>query len=298
MKTQQHSTLLMSLLTIIPAIFTSVTYAENQTGYLCLDTTSAYDRNFKWYNTMGPLPLFAGDHYVFTGSRATDVYQDALSLEAVTAGRTFALTARINIYIENPSASDRDEFAIFVTDDTRVFTGDEFGFVIRQRSPAIYAYIQSPRIAEFFKEFRIEDLPGKTGKTYTLKAVYSEMGDKGLIRFFINDIVVLVTDYPKIYGENFYLVISSKKLSPENIDTSKNYMKVYSACIVNLPPQRVEDVATKSTTQQIALSEWTVTLILWAANTILIALLSVNLYLLKRRLKGTTLHRRSHSSIQ
>jgi len=59
----------------------------------------------------------------------------------------------------------------------------------------------------------------------------------GVIRSSINDINVFTQDFPTISGEEFYLVISSKKLSPESVDASGNYMKVFSACIVNLPTE-------------------------------------------------------------
>jgi len=275
--------LALSLLIIMP-----MAHGDNQLRDLCLDTTTAYDRNFKWYNTAGPLPSFNGDHYVFTGSSASNVYQDALSLKAIEAGKTFALSARISLYIENPSQSDRDEFAIFVTDDTRVFTGDEFGFVIRQKSSTINGYIQSPRIPEFFKEFRLENIPIGVEKTYTLKAIYSEVNNRGVIRFFINDINVFTQDFPIISGEEFYLVISSKKLSPESVDTSGNYMKIFSACMVNLPPQRADNIAQETFSQNGSQYMEQMMLMVLALNSTALIILAIVLLALTRSLRKSS----------
>jgi hypothetical protein len=264
-----------------------VARGDSQLKDLCLGMTTAYDQNFKWYTTAGPLPSFNGDHYVFTGSSASNVYQDALSLKAVEAGKTFALSARISVYIENPSQSDRDEFAIFITDDTRVFTGDEFGFVIRQKSSTINGYIQSPRIPEFFKEFKLENIPIGVEKAYTIKAVYSEVNNKGIVRFFINDINVFTQDFPIISGEEFYLVISSKKLSPETVDTSGNYMKVFSTCIVNLSPQRADGAAGETASQNISPSTEQIMLTVLTLNSVALIILAVALLALTRRLKTT-----------
>ncbi|BAJ50264.1 hypothetical protein CSUB_C0403 [Candidatus Caldarchaeum subterraneum] len=266
--------LLPMLLALLLMSSTAVAHGEDQPRELCLDLATAYDRNFKWYNTMGPQPVYNGDHYLFTGSRATNVYQDALATTSIEAGRTFALSTRISIYMENRSPSDRDEFAVFVTDDTKVFTGDEFGFVIRQKSSTINGYIQSPRIPEFFREFRLDDIPLGVEKTYTLKAVYSEVDDETIIRFFVNDVNVLTYGYPKVTGENFYLVISSKKLSPENVDTSGNYVKVFSACIVNLPPQRADNT-TQTSPQQSSTPEQKYILIMLIAQSVLLTLLVI-----------------------
>lgn len=82
-----------------------------------------------------------------------------------------------------------------------------------------------------------------------MKAVYSEIDGRAIIRFFVNDVNVLVHDFPIVTGENLYLVVSSKKLSPQSIDTSRNYMKVYSTCIVNLPVPRT-DITNQSSTQK------------------------------------------------
>lgn len=276
---------LITLLTLSFLITMPLAHGDSQLKDLCLDMTTAYDQSFKWYNTAGPLPSYNGDHYIFTGSSASNVYQDALSLKSVEAGKTFALSTRVSIYIANPSQSDRDEFAIFVTDDTMVFTGDEFGFVIRQKSSTINGYIQSPRIPEFFKEFRLESIPIGVEKTYTLKAVYSEINNRGIIRFFINDINVFTHDFPIISGEKFYLVISSKKLSPESVDTSGNYMKVFSACMVNLPPQRANSIIQETSSQNEFSSMEQLMLIALVLNSVMLVTLAIVLLVLARRLK-------------
>lgn len=273
------------LLLLITFILLPSIYGANQPADLCLDLTTAYDQNFKWYNTNGSLPAYHADHYLFTGSKFTNVYQDALSLKSIEAGKTFALSARVSVYIENLSASDRDEFAVFITDDTRVFTGDEFGFVVRQSSSTINGYIQSPRIPEFFKEFKLESIPVGSERTYTLKAVYAEIGDKGVIRFFINDISVFVHDFPKISGEKFYLVISSKKLSPTSIDTSRNYMKAYSACMINLPIQRADENPDASAHQQ-ADPHMNLIITLLILNTAIASLLLALIGVMLRRIKS------------
>lgn len=210
---------------------------------LCIDMSTAYDQGFKWYNTAGPLPAYMGDHYLFTGSSSTNMYQDAVSLRTIKVGKAFALSARVSIYIDSKSQSSRDEFAIFVSDDAKVFTGDEFGFVVRQDSTSLFGYLQSPRLYEFFKEFKLADVPVGREETYNLKAVYSELDERAIVRYFINDVNVLVYDFPVVTGEELYLIVSSKKVSDPSIDTSRNFMKVYSACVVNLPTPRI-DVAT------------------------------------------------------
>jgi hypothetical protein len=270
----------ISLLIIMPIV-----HGDGQFKDLCLDMTTAYDRNFKWYNTAGPLPSFNGNHYVFTGSSASNVYQDALSLKTIEAGKTFVLSARISVYIGSQSQNDRDEFAIFVTDDTRVFTGDEFGFVIRQKSSTINGYVQSPRIPEFFKEFKLEKIPIGAEKAYTLKAVYSEVNNRGVIRFFINDINVFTQDFPIISGEEFYLVISSKKLSSESVDTSSNYMKVFSACMINLPPQRADTAAQETFPRNESQSMEQMMLMVLTLNSAVLIILAIALLVLIRRLR-------------
>ncbi|MEM3394578.1 MAG: hypothetical protein QXV24_04580 [Nitrososphaerota archaeon] len=208
---------------------------------LCIDMSTAYDQSFKWYNTNGSLPAYMGDHYLFSGGSTSNMYQDAISLVPIKVGKAFALSARISIHVGSESMSSRDEFAVFVTDDTKVFTGDEFGFVIRQDSASVYGYIQSPRLSEFFREFKLADVTIGREETYNLKAVYSVLDGRAIVRFFLNDVNVLVYDFPVMTDEELYLVVSSKKLSPQFIDTSRNYMKVYSACIVNLPALRLDE---------------------------------------------------------
>lgn len=230
---------LFLLLVLFSSLFFPLVMGEDSRD-LCIDMSTAYDQGFKWYNTNGDLPAYMGDHYLFTGSSASGMYQDAVSLSSIRVGKAFALSARVSIRIDSRSQSSRDEFAVFVTDDTKVFTGDEFGFVVRHDSASLYGYLQSPRLYEFFKEFKLADLAVGREETYNLKAVYSELNDGAIIRFFINDQNVMVYDFPVVTGEELYLVVSSKKLSPEVVDTSNNYMKVYSACVVNLPAPRTE----------------------------------------------------------
>lgn len=229
---------IVTLLFPLPCLqFTA--YAESRED-LCIDMSKAYDQNFKWYNTNGSLPQYMGDYYLFTGGKGTNMYQDAISIRSIKVGKAYALSARVAINLQTLHDDDRDEFAIFVTDDTKVFTGDEFGFVFRIKSAALYGYIQSPRIPEFFLIFKISNVPIGQENVYNLKAVYTELNNKAIVRFFVNDINIYTHDFPITSNEELYLVISSKKLSPPSIDTSNNYMKVYSACIVNLPVPRVD----------------------------------------------------------
>jgi len=254
---------------------------------LCLDTSTAYDQNFKWYNTDGPLPSYVEGHYIFSGGKSSSMYQDALSLKSVKVGESFALSAKISVKIDTLSTSSRDEFSVFITDDTKVFTGDEFGFVIQQDGPALFAYLQSPRTTEFFKIFKLDSIPMGQEKTYTLKAVYSEMNGRAIVRFFVNDILALTHDFPLVSDHEFYLVISSKKLSESELDTSRNTMRVYSACIVNLP---VADVPSNADVKEspaglLALSLTnTVTMLL----TVAILITTINIYIKVRKLRKTT----------
>lgn len=241
---------LLILLWMFSAALVSQSVVGGGSEDLCIDMNTAYDQGFKWYNTAGPLPAYMGDHYLFTGSSSTNMYQDAVSLRTIKVGKAFALSARVSIYIDSKSPSSRDEFAIFVSDDAKVFTGDEFGFVVRQDSASLFGYLQSPRLYEFFKEFKLADIQVGREETYNLKAVYSELDGRAIVRYFINDVNVLVYDFPVVTGEELYLIVSSKKLSDPSLDTSKNFMKVYSACVVNLPAPRI-DVATNPASQVI-----------------------------------------------
>ncbi|MEM4281805.1 MAG: hypothetical protein QW470_06870 [Candidatus Caldarchaeum sp.] len=240
MSKQMRSSAILVVLAFVFLLFQQA--ASQDLKSLCLDFSTAYDQRFKWYNTNGSLPIYKNDHYVFTGSKTTNMYQDAVSTKSIKAGEAFAVSARVSIKIDSKSSSYRDEFAVFVSDDTKVFTGDEFGFVVRQDSATVLGYLQSPRLPEFFREFKLDSLPIGVEKTYSLKAVYSELAGKAVVRFFVNDINVLTYDFPIVSGEELYLVISSKKASGPEVDTSNNHMKVYSACIVNLPVPRADTV--------------------------------------------------------
>jgi hypothetical protein len=226
-----HIILAVAFLTLLPIVVTSGQSVEA----LCLDFSQPYDMNFKWYNTNGSLPEYRGDHYLFFGGSTTNAYQDAVSKKSLRVGSTFNLSVKLEVYFNTQAFTDRDEFAVFVAEDTEFYKGDEFGFVIRQRSMVLNGYIQSPRTREYFKEFRLDSLELGLSKSYVLKAVYSEVEGKGLVRFFVNDILVASQEYPIVSGKDFYLVLSMKKLSPPQYDTSANQVRVYGACLANLP---------------------------------------------------------------
>ncbi len=272
----KYSAVLVLLSVFLISSFFPLVSGENSRD-LCIDMSTAYDQGFKWYNTNGSLPAYMGDHYLFTGSSTTNMYQDAISLRSIKVGKAFALSATISIHIDSKSPSSRDEFAIFVTDDTKVFTGDEFGFVVRQDSASLYGYLQSPRLYEFFKEFKLAEIPVSKEMTYNLKAVYSELDGKAIVRFFINDVNVLVYDFPVVTDEDLYLVVSSKKLSTVVVDTSNNGMKVYSACIVNLPAPRIDSVDQNIAQERDYLNE----LIIFTNILVLIIVLLMLLIMLK-----------------
>lgn len=252
------------------------TYAEGQED-LCIDMGGAYDQNFKWYNTNGSLPKYMGDHYLFTGSNNTNMYQDAISIRSIKVGKAYALSTRVAINLQTLHDDDRDEFAIFVTDDIKVFTGDEFGFVFRIKSATLYGYIQSPRIPEFFLIFKISDVSIGQEKVYNLKAIYTELNGKAIVRFFVNDINIHTHDFPITSNEELYLVISSKKLSPLSIDTSNNYMRVYSACIVNLPVPRTDSVYQKNAQSKLEIDNYLPLTLVFAAMLITIVLLVIKI---------------------
>ncbi len=281
----KYLAVLVLLSTILSYFFLPFAVGE-ETRDLCIDMSTAYDQGFKWYNTNGSLPAYMGDHYLFNGGKASNMYQDAVSLTSIKVGKAFALSARLSIHIGSKSTNPRDEFTIFVTDDTKVFTGDEFGFVVRQDTASLYGYLQSPRLYEFFKEFRLADLTIGKEESINLKAVYSEIDGRALIRFFVNDVNVLVHDFPVVTGENLYLVVSSKKLSPQSIDTSRNYMKVYSTCIVNLPASRI-DITAQGLTQE---SDYMYRLIVFTNIAILFVMLFMFLMMvrLSRQLRRLT----------
>jgi len=242
---KKHTILTLTLLTLLSLAVTAGQSVEDS----CIDLSTPYDQNFKWYNTNGSLPEYHGDHYVFSGGKTANAYQDAVSRKSIKVGSAFALSVRLEASFSTRAPTDRDEFAVFVTDDTKVFTGDEFGFVIRQGSMVLNGYVQSPRTREYFKEFRLDSLEPGVSKSYVLKAVYSEVEGEGLVRFFVNDILVASHDYLIVSGKDFYLVLSMKKLSAPQHDTSENKVKIYSACIVNLQQQPL-DIHKNTATQQ------------------------------------------------
>ena len=242
---KKHTILTLTLLTLLSLAVTAGQSVEDS----CIDFSTPYDQNFKWYNTNGSLPEYHGDHYLFSVGKTANAYQDAVSRKSIKVGSAFALSVRLEVSFNTRTPTDRDEFAVFVTDDTKVFTGDEFGFVLRQGSLVLNGYIQSPRTREYFKEFRLDRLEPGVSKTYVLKAVYSEVEGEGLVRFFVNDILVASHAYPIVSGKDFYLVLSMKKLSAPQHDTSENRVKIYSACIVNLQHQPT-DIHKNTVTQQ------------------------------------------------
>jgi len=276
------STLLLSF-----AFFTMVYPANGQEAKdLCIDMSTAYDQKFKWYNTDGQLPSYVDGHYIFSGGKSSSMYQDALSLMSIRVGESFALSARISVKIDTLSPSRRDEFSIFITDDTRVFTGDEFGFIIRQDVPALLGYLQSPRMMDFFKEFKLESISLGEEKTYTVKAVYSEINGKAIVRFFVNDIQALTYDFPLVAGHEFYLVVSSKKLSSPEIDTSKNSLKVYSACIVNLPVAEIPSTTEIGKTSVESSTQTLINIITMVFSAALL-ITTINLYIKLRKLTNS-----------
>lgn len=69
------------------------------------------------------------------------------------------------------------------------------------------------------------------------------------------------------------------------MDTSNNYMKVFSACMVNLPPQEADNISQEIRVQQFPSSIELVTLTMLALNFVSLALLLMILCMLVKYFK-------------
>jgi hypothetical protein len=83
---KKHTILTLTLLTLLSLAVTAGQSVEDS----CIDFSTPYDQNFKWYNTNGSLPEYHGDHYLFSGGKTANAYQDAVSRKSIRVGSAFA----------------------------------------------------------------------------------------------------------------------------------------------------------------------------------------------------------------
>ena len=186
---------------------------------------------FNWYNTNGAPPYMSGNSAVFYGSNRTNMYSDIVSLTSINANKSLVLEASVSTSIKNLSNTGEDQFAVFATDDTTKYKSDEFGFVLPETGNTWYAYVQSPQIPGFFVWKPLLTLKPSGVEQHSFKAVYSNVGLLQFVDFYVDGKLLCRALYPNISGQNFHMVLSSHKVSAENIDISQNAMEIGKACL-------------------------------------------------------------------
>ena len=198
---------------------------------------------FNWYNTNGTLPYMNGSSALFCGSNRTNVYSDMVSFTTIKAEKSLVLEAEISVNINNFSNSAEDQFAVFATDDTKKYKSNEFGFVLPETANVWYAYVQSPQIAGFFIWKPLLTIELNRIEQYSFKAVYSNDGLNRFVDFYVDGKILWRTAYPNISSHDFHMVLTSHKVSAENIDISQNKMEIENAIFSDRSESGSQDFA-------------------------------------------------------
>lgn len=207
---------------------------------------------FNCYNTNGTPPILSGDSALFCGSGKTNVYQDIVSTTTITAEKSLVLQAEVAVNMTSLSDTGEDQFAIFATDDTVKYKSDEFGFVLPENTNTWYAYVQSPRIWGFFAWHPIVSVGTNQTEPHNFKAVYLNDGLRRQVDFYVDGKLAWKTPYPDVSSQGFHMVLTSHKVSAENIDISQNQMLVENAVFSD----RQESVSGGSAAQGFVLFGW------------------------------------------
>jgi hypothetical protein len=184
---------------------------------------------FNCYNTNGSPPSLNGASALFYGSDKTNVYSDIVSFSSITAEKSLVLQAQVTVNMTSFSDTGEDQFAVFATDDTVKYKSDEFGFVLPENTNTWYAYVQSPKMQGFFAWHSIVSVGTNQTEQHNFKAVYSNDGLRRQVDFYVDGKLSWKTPYPEVSSQSFHMVLTSHKVSAENIDVSQNYMLVEKA---------------------------------------------------------------------
>ena len=184
---------------------------------------------FNCYNTNGTAPFINGNSALFFGANTTNTYSDIVSQTTVKADKSLVLEAQITTNVTRFSDSGEDQFAVFATDDITNYKSDEFGFAMPETGNIWYAYIQSPKILGFFV-WQPLNIPDPL-EPHSFKAVYSSHGLWHMVNFFVDGKLLWSTAYPDVSGKEFHMVLTSHKVSAENIDLSQNQIEVKNAIL-------------------------------------------------------------------
>ena len=182
--------------------------------------------SFNCYTTNGTLPQVNGNSTIFSGSDKTNMYSDIVSYNTLEANKSLVLEAQITASVKEFSMGE-DQFAVFAGDDVVNYKSDEFGFVLPETGNIWYAYIQSPQINGFFIWKPL--IFAEANEPHNFKAVYSNDGSSRYVVFYVDGKILWTTIYPDISGKDFHMVLTSHKVSGENIDLSQNQMEVKNA---------------------------------------------------------------------
>jgi hypothetical protein len=188
---------------------------------------------FNVYNTNGTPPYIDGSSALFFGSSATAVYSDIVSLSSIRAEKSLVLEARATVNVSSFSNTGEDQLAIFAADDTIKYKGDEFGFVLPETGNTWYAYIQTPKAPSWFVWKPVLTLDASGLTQHSFKAIYSSLGSFSFVDYYVDSKLVWTTFYPNISGQSFHMVLTSHKVSDENIDLSRNAMAVGNASLTD-----------------------------------------------------------------
>lgn len=182
--------------------------------------------SFNRYNTNGTPSVLTADSATFYGSNRTNMYSDMVSYSTLEANKSLVLEAKITANVTSFSIGE-DQFAVFATDDIVKYKSDEFGFVLPEMGNIWYAYIQSPQINGFFVWVPL--VSANPTEPHNFKVVYSNDGSSRSVDFYVDGKLFWSTMYPDISGKDFHMVLTSHKVSGENVDLSQNQMDVRNA---------------------------------------------------------------------
>jgi hypothetical protein len=83
---------------------------------------------------------------------------------------------------------------------------------------------------------------GSSGaEQHSFKAVYLNAGLLSFVDFYVDGKLLWTALYPHIAGQSFHMVLTSHKVSAENIDISQNMMAIGNSCLSNSSENSSQD---------------------------------------------------------
>jgi hypothetical protein len=101
---------------------------------------------------------------------------------------------------------------------------------VPENGATLYAYVQSPLIREFFIWKPLLDTNHMEPHSY--QAIYNNQKFSRHVDFLVDGQFAWSMTYPDVSGKYFHMILTSHKVSVDNIDLSKNVMVAQNASLV------------------------------------------------------------------